>query len=131
MRIALYLHMDGRAEELIQTYKRIFGAEEILKMLYDAETTKVEAMIGKVFHAELKMGDFYLYMTDTPPKHPERSFNLVYETADAVHAEDVFKKLSEDGEIIQEIKKMPYGPKIGFVTDTFGIEWDIVVTEGE
>lgn len=129
MRIALYLHLDGRAEELIDTYKRIFGAELLLRINYDENTTHMEELLGKIFHAELRMGNFHLYITDSKPKVDDKPFNLIYETASTEEAQDIFSKLSEDGEIIQEIKKMPYGPKIGFLIDKFGFEWDIVITE--
>jgi len=128
MRIALYVHFDGRCEEAIAFYSRIFECKELMKQVYTEKDTDDANLVGKVFHAEIQIGDFYLYMTDNPTKGSKDAFDLVFEVPTKDEAQTIFHKLSADGEIFQEIRKMSYGPEIGFLKDKFGINWDVVVS---
>lgn len=125
MKFALYMHMNGRAEEIMETYISIFGGKELMRTVYTEEMTDNPELIGKIFHAEIKIGDFLLYVTDSKGK-VENLYNLVYEVESLENAKDILHKLAEGGELQREMTKMPYGPTIGSVKDKFGIEWDVV-----
>jgi len=65
IKAATYLYFKHNAKEAIETYKTVFGAEVVCEYFYDEDTTEDQDLIGKVFHAELKIGDMTLYICAT------------------------------------------------------------------
>jgi PhnB protein len=127
MKAAAYLLFKNDAKEAIDTYKFIFEAEVIQEHLFQEGMTDNPALIGKIFHAELKIGDLNLYLCDTEQNASFEAIKFVVETSDEDLAQAHFSKLSKHGKIIQDFTKMPYGPTIGEAIDKFGIKWDIVI----
>jgi len=127
MKAAAYLHFKDKAEEAIETYQSIFEAKVINQYKFEEGMTENPALLGKIFHAELKIGDLNLYLCDTDQNASFESIKFVIETSDKDLAQAHFSKLSKHGRIIQDFTKMPYGPTIGEAIDKFGIKWDIVI----
>ena len=127
MKFAAYLEFNDNATEVIETYKAIFNAEVILEYLYDEDMTDDRDLIGKVFHAELKIGDLNLYLCDSGVEPSFESIKLVVEIQNEEKAHEVFERLSKGGRIIREFTKLPIGPTIADVEDKFGIKWNIVI----
>ena len=127
MKIATYLEFKDNAKAVMETYQAIFNAEVVLEYLYDAEMTDDPAMVGKVFHAELEMGDQNLYLCDSGVEPAFPSTKLVVETEDEGKAKEIFTKLAKGGKVIREFTKMSFGPTIADVEDKFGIKWNIVI----
>jgi len=127
MKAAVYLHAKLNAQEMIDTYKAIFPAEVVMNSPYEKGMTQNTALIGKVFHAELKIGDLNLYLADTDKDPDFSSIDLIAEINDEVQAHQIFDLLADGGEVVSPFTKMPFGPTIGLVKDKFGIRWDIVI----
>lgn len=127
MKAAAYLHFKDKAEEAIETYQSIFEAKVINQYKFEEGMTENPALLGKIFHAELKIGDLNIYLCDTDQNASFESIKFVIETSDKDLAQVYFSKLSKHGRIIQDFTKMPYGPTIGEAIDKFGIKWDIVI----
>lgn len=127
MKAAAYLHFNLNAQDVIETYQSIFGAEVALNTRYEPGLTKNPALLGKVFHAELVLGDLNLYLADTGEEPDFSSINLVAEIGDAAQAHRVFDRLAEGGEVLSPFEKMAFGPTIATVRDRFGVRWNIVI----
>lgn len=127
MKVATYLEFKDTAKAVIETYKGIFNAEVTLEYLYDEQMTSDPALIGKVFHAEMKIGDLNLYLCDGGDEPAFPSTKLVVEIQDEDEAQRIFDELAEGGKVIREFTKMSFGPTIGDVEDKFGIKWNIVI----
>ena len=127
MRAAAYLLFKNDAKEAIETYKFIFGAKVIQEHQFQEGMTDNPALIGKIFHAELKIGDLNLYLSDTDRNPSFKSIKFVVETSNEDLAHAQLSKLAKHGSIIQDFTKMPYGPTIGEAIDKFGIKWEIVI----
>lgn len=104
----------------IEFYKTAFGA---------VETYRLNGEDNKVLHAEIKIGDSVLMMSDECPesKGPEKfggspiSVMLYVEKVD-----DVFKRAVEAGAtVIREVKNEFYGDRMGTLKDPFGHTWSI------
>lgn len=104
----------------IEFYKTAFGA---------VETYRLNGEDNKVMHAEIKIGDSVLMMSDECPesKGPEKfggspiSVMLYVEKVD-----DVFKRAVEAGAtVIHEVKNEFYGDRMGTLKDPFGHTWSI------
>lgn len=127
MKAAAYLEFELNAEEAIETYKDVFDAEVILNYRYDQQMTADTALVGKIFHAELMIGDLNLYLADINKPPSFNSIKFVVEITDEEKANLCFKKLAEKGRVISDFEKMPFGPKIASVEDPFGVKWDVVI----
>jgi uncharacterized glyoxalase superfamily protein PhnB len=109
------------AKGAIDFYKRAFGAEEIFRLVDPAD--------GRIGHAELKIGQGQLFISDEYPDFgaiaPERlggtSFKLylLVEDADRVFAEALAAGATE----LRKLKDEFYGHRTGLLADPFGYSW--------
>lgn len=127
MKCATYLEFKDNAKEVIETYKAIFDAVVVLEYFYDENMTDDQNLVGKVFHAELKIGDLNLYLSDSGIEPSFASIKLVVEIPDEGRAREIFEHLAQGGSIIREFTKISIGPTIADVEDKFGIKWNIVI----
>jgi PhnB protein len=119
--ISPYLAVDDAAEA-IAYYKKAFGAEE---------TVRMDAPDGKIGHAELKIGDSHVMMSDpfpqastTPPKElggTSASIFMYVEDVDAV----VQKAVDAGATVTMEVEDQFWGDRFGSITDPFGHNWSI------
>ena len=119
--ISPYLAVDDAAEA-IEYYKKAFGAEE---------TERMEAPDGKIGHAELKIGDSHVMLSDpfpqastTPPKElggTSASIFMYVEDVDAV----VQKAVDAGATVTMEVADQFWGDRFGSITDPFGHNWSI------
>jgi len=117
-----YLVVKGAAKA-IDFYQAAFGATEIMRHA-DAD--------GNVRHAEIRIGDSPIMMTDEFPKFPDWKsplsrggspvhIHLYVEDADAL-----FKRaIAAGAKELLAPKNQFYGERIGGVTDPFGHVWYI------
>lgn len=127
MKVATYLDFKHNAKEAIETYKTIFGAEVVCEYFYNEDMTQDQELLGKIFHAELKIGDLNLYVSDSGIAPSFSSMKFVVEISEENDARKCFEKLVKNGKAITDFKKMPYGPTIAHAEDIFGIMWDVVI----
>jgi PhnB protein len=118
-----HLVVEGAARA-IDFYKKAFGAVEVARM---------PAPDGKrVMHAELKIGDSFVYLADAMPdmggcKGPVPgagspvSLHLYVEDADALYN----KAVSAGAKATMPLTDMFWGDRFGKLTDPFGHEWSI------
>ena len=119
--ISPYLAVDDAAEA-IAYYKKAFGAEE---------TVRMDAPDGKIGHAELKIGDSHVMLSDpfpqastTPPKElggTSASIFMYVEAVDSV----VQKAVDAGATVTMEVDDQFWGDRFGSITDPFGHNWSI------
>lgn len=113
------------ASRAIDFYSRAFGAKEIMRM---------KGPDGKISHAELRIGDSMLMLSDEMPGDGNRSpQSLGGSTAGVfLYVEDVdavFKQaISEGAKVEKPLEDMFWGDRYGNVTDPFGHSWDHLKT---
>jgi PhnB protein len=119
--ITPYLTLD-EATNAIEFYKDAFGAEELMRM---------EAPGGKIGHAELKIGDSILMISDTFLQTTTRPPSELGGTTAGVflYVEDVDSVVNQavkaGAQITQEVEDMFWGDRFGSVKDPFGHMWSI------
>ena len=126
-----YLIVDG-AEEAIRFYERAFGATEMLRL----------PMGGKIGHAEVKIGDSIVMLSDEWPDHGKlgptsrggatSSLMIYLEDADAASE----RAIAAGAAVERPVETQFYGDRSGTVTDPFGHSWTLAthvedVTEEE
>jgi PhnB protein len=116
-----YLVISGAAEA-IEFYKKAFGAEETLRMPGPG---------GRIMHAEVKIGNSTLMLSDENPERGHMSpksrggntSSVMFYTDDV---DAVFKKAVAAGaRADMPPMDMFWGDRMGNVTDPFGHSWAI------
>jgi PhnB protein len=115
-----YLIIDGAAKA-IDFYKKAFGATELFRMEHQ----------GKIGHAELKIGDSPIMLSD---EHPEMGYKGPKSLGGTpvslmIYVEDVdtvYKRAIESGGIeVKALQDQFYGDRSGTLTDPFGHVWTV------
>ena len=115
----LVVNDAGRA---IDFYKRAFGAQEKVRM---------DGPAGKITHAELKIGDSILMLTDEMPGSPSRSPRSLGGSPVGIflyvdNVDTVFKQaVSAGAKADQQPSDMFWGDRYGKLTDPFGHQWSV------
>ena len=115
-----YLIVDG-AEEAIRWYSQALGAEEMLRL----------PMGDKIGHAEIRIGDSFVMLSDEWPDHGKlgpktrggatSSLMIYLEDADAA-----FGRAVAAGAIVERpVENQFYGDRSGSFTDPFGHSWTV------
>ncbi|MGC2222823.1 MAG: VOC family protein [Methylocella sp.] len=135
MTIQPYLFFEGRADEAVAFYQKVFGAEVQMLMRYkDGPDPCPEGMIppgseSKVMHMSMKIGDAVVMGSDgrCSGKPGFQGFSLCYAAKDATDADRVFSALSEGGTVQMPMGKTFFSPRFGMVADRFGVSWMVIV----
>src|SRR5215831_13492145 len=114
-----YLTLNDCARA-IEFYKRAFGAQEVMRM---------EGMPGKIAHAEIKIGDSMIMLSDEMPGGGTTSPQSAGCTTASIflYVEDVdalFQQAESSGAKVEMAPtNMFWGDRFGKVTDPFGHLW--------
>jgi len=104
----------------IDFYKRAFGAEELYRLTEPS---------GRVGHAEIKIGNTVIMLSDEYPEHGIAGPQTLGGTTFAMHlhvdkVDELMRQAVEaGGTCIREAKDEFYGERSGMLRDPFGHEW--------
>lgn len=116
-----YLFIKGAARA-IDFYKNVFGAAEVVRMA---------APNGQIMHAELKIGDSMIMMSDENPQIGALSPLSIGGTASGLHlyvpdVDAVIEKAVGAGaKPVRPVQDQFYGDRSGTVIDPFGHMWSV------
>lgn len=117
-----HLVIQGAAKA-IDFYKKAFGAEEVMRM---------PSPDGKsIMHAELKIGDSRLMLTDEAPHCGNFSPAALKGSPVTIHhyvkdVDAVFKRALDAGaKVKMPVQDMFWGDRYGKLTDPFGHDWSL------
>jgi PhnB protein len=110
------------AAKALDFYKKAFGAEELVRMPGPG---------GKIMHAEIKIGDSMVMLTDENPQMDAKSAKsiggspigicLYVKDVDAVAKQAVAAGAKE----VRPVQDQFYGDRSGTFMDPFGLKWTI------
>jgi PhnB protein len=110
------------AGKAIKFYKEAFGATESIRL---------ETPDGKVMHAEIKIGDSPIMMTDENPECDSRSPQTIGGTAVSImlYVEDVDtvvnRALAAGAKLLMPVEDQFWGDRCGTIADPFGHKWTV------
>lgn len=110
------------AKAAIDFYRRAFGAKEV---------TKMDGPGGKIAHAELKIGDSMIMLSDEMPGGVARAPRSLGGTTSGVflYVDDVDstfgKAVEAGGKVEAQLADMFWGDRYGRLTDPFGHSWSL------
>ncbi|HEY8173721.1 MAG TPA: VOC family protein [Dehalococcoidia bacterium] len=122
-KVTAYICADG-ASNAIEFYKKAYGAEELYRL---------ENPDGRLGHAEVKIGDSILMISDeapnlgvlSPKKLAGHATSFVLDVPDA---DSMFQRAIDAGATVERpLKDEPYG-RGGWVIDPFGHRWSIMTS---
>jgi PhnB protein len=120
-RVAPYLFIDG-ASAAIDFYCSVLGAKE---------RTRMAGADGRVFHAELEVGDSMIMLGDQNPDMDVRGPREIGGTPMMVHvyvedADGVFERaIGAGAKMLRPVEDQFYGDRSGRFEDPFGHRWDV------
>jgi PhnB protein len=133
MPIQPYLFFNGRCDEAIEFYQKALGAEVMMLMRFKQapDQSMVRPDTGeKVMHAQLRIGDAIVLMSDgmcTGEQQKFEGFSLTLSASSAEEVDRAFNALAEGGEVRMPLDKTFFSPRFGMLTDKFGVGWIILV----
>ena len=116
-----YLVCKGAAKA-IEFYTNAFGATEVVRM---------PGPDGRVMHAEVKIGDSMLMLSDANPQYGSRSPKALGGTPSGVmvytrNVDKLFDQAVKAGaRVLMPVTDMFWGDRYGRVEDPFGHVWDL------
>ncbi|WP_442598745.1 VOC family protein [Neobacillus sp. D3-1R] len=131
--ISPYLVTNGNGQEAVKFYEsaldaEVLGLQTFGDMPEDPNHPTPEEAKNRVLHANLKIGNTTLMLSDTFPGQP---YNLGDQVTIAIminnveKAKEVFGKLEDGGKVQMPLQETFWSPAYGQVTDKFGITWQV------
>lgn len=128
-----YLRMDGNGKEAVKFYENALDAEVLGVQTYGELPENPEFALpaeakDRVIHAQLRLGNTFLMLSDTFPGQPYQlgsQVEVAITLNDVEKSKEVFGKLQEGGEVIMPLQETHWSPSYGQVRDKFGITWQI------
>lgn len=122
-----YLILNGSAPQAIALYERALGARVAsVQRFGDMDGSCPEAQKERIMHAELRLGDAILMLSDgagdgAPVE--SGSVSVALGLNDPAEARRCFDGLAASGAVVQPLVDAPWGALFGVVRDEFGIHW--------
>jgi PhnB protein len=116
-----YLFIKGAASA-IEFYKNVFGATEVMRM---------PGPNGQIMHAELRIGDSIVMLSDENPQMGALSPQSIGGTATGLNVylanvDAVAQKAIDAGaKLVRPVKNQFYGDRSGTLIDPFGHMWSV------
>ncbi|KGA97144.1 3-demethylubiquinone-9 3-methyltransferase [Alkalihalobacillus alcalophilus ATCC 27647 = CGMCC 1.3604] len=128
-----YLKMDGNGKEAVKFYENALEAEVLGVQTYgelpdNPEFTLPDEAKDRVIHAQLRVGNTFLMLSDTFPGQPYETgaqVDVAITLNDVEKSKEVFGKLQDGGEVMMPLQETPWSSSYGQVKDKFGITWQI------
>jgi len=111
------------AAKAIEFYKKAFGAQELMRM---------PSPDGKISHAELKVGNSVIFVSDefpgrtaapSPSAMPSSSLFMYVEDVDTVYN----RAVAAGAKSTMPLQDMFWGDRFGNVVDPFGHQWGMAM----
>ena len=130
------IHFPGNCDDAISFYKETLGAE-VKDIAYSKDAPKDSNMESSslspnsVMHSVISIHGSLVSMTDgaeTKPTGDNFTFLITEDTVDKVTA--LYSKLLEGGKEVEALAPVFWASMYGIVEDKFGINWQVMTSEG-
>jgi PhnB protein len=123
-----YFHFDRNCREAMEFYQQLFGGQ--LEIMTIGESPAKEHfskdLYDEIMHSNLTNGDFCIMASDMcgmGELKPGNSVNINLNCSSEEEINHLYKQLSEEGIILQELQPQFWGALFAMVTDRFGVRW--------
>lgn len=128
-----YISFNGQANAAIEFYEDVFGGSDKKIMRYSDMPVNQEIiplhMRQWIGHAMMKIRGTDVCFCDFSDQEPINSGNQVtlmvsFDTVEEL--EKAYKKLSENGIVVNQILNTYYAKAVAWVRDRFGVGWQLI-----
>src|SRR5690606_10738475 len=120
-----YLMFEGNCREAMAFYQSLFGGTLQSMTFGEVDDSCPKAMRDSIMHSSLITDELVLLGSDNPDPKPLGSGNisLALNGTDEQRLTEVFRQLSEGGQMVIPLERQMWGDLFGVVSDRFGIDW--------
>ena len=137
MALNTYLNFEDNCREAFEFYRSIFGGEFAFISTFREGPEEMKEMqipeehLDRIMHVSLPIGSSVLMGSDStsafsPPLVVGNNFSISFEAESREHADEVFGKLSDGGEVKWPMADAFWGDYFGAIKDKFGINWQVI-----
>ena len=126
-----YIHFPGTARAALTYYADVFGGE--VQMFTLGDFNRTDGPADAIAHGSLTGGPVALFgadAVDEPAFHSEGLLLALLGTADPATIRQWFTRLSDGGEVVDDLQLRSWGAHDGQVVDRYGLRW-LIGYEGE
>jgi predicted 3-demethylubiquinone-9 3-methyltransferase (glyoxalase superfamily) len=124
--VATFLMFTGKAEEAMNFYVSLFDDAKVHSVTrYGPNEAGPE---GSVMVATFALNGQEFMCIDSPGSHAftfTPSMSIYINCSSAGEVERLFRRLSENGQILMPLDAYPFSDKFGWVADKYGVSWQI------
>ena len=121
-----FLMFEGKAEEAMSLYVSLFAGAKVTNIeKYGADGPGKE---GTIKQARFKLAGQQVMCIDSPAPHAftfTPSFSFFVECETEAQLDDLFAKLSNDGEVMMPPGNYGFSRKFCWTSDRFGVSWQL------
>lgn len=137
MSIQAYINFRGNCREAVKFYAKVFGAPEPKIMAFGdmppgTGPAPDPATKDLVMHTEVEFAGSKIMFSDVPPGRPFTAgdnITLMLQIKDPETLTRWFNELKVDGRVGVELGPQFWAKLYGYVTDKFGIGWQLSLEE--
>lgn len=127
-----YIHFRGHCAEALAFYADVFGGTDLQVMRYSDAPDMPDAMKDptRVIHGQLTIGAGTLMASDYPPGmegDAQAAMSIMQSVASVSAGQEIFAKLADGGQIIQDFGPSFFSAGFGMVKDRYGTHWMLSV----
>jgi PhnB protein len=139
MAVEVYLNFNGNCREAVEFYAEVFETEQSQIMTFgdtppDPNFPLPDEAKNLVMHARLNIKGSTVMFSDVFPGMPFVVGNNISLTLGSKNLDEIkslFHKLKEGGIVSMELQETFWSKCYGYVTDKFGIGWQLSYDNGE
>lgn len=129
-----YIFFKGNCREAMEFYESVFGGDLNLMTLgdmpADMQTDEYKDRKDEIMNAVLKTDHFTLRASDSKAASPEtKKVELCLTGDDEATMRQWFDGLGQDDSVKMKLQKMFWGDIFGTITDKFGVDWMMNITQ--
>ena len=125
--VTAYLNFDGKCRHAMSFYREYLDAELHLNAYPNAKG-QPSSDPARIMHSQLlRAGVPILMASDTAPGggslKPGNNFSVSLHCDSLDEIERLFSARGQNGKVRMPLGNMPWGARLGMLTDQFGIQW--------
>ena len=127
-----YLHFKDDARQAMEFYEQVFGGT-LTANTFGAFGQADSVDKDKIMHAQLETARGLTLMGADTPSHlayePGSRVSISLSGADGDELRGYWEKLADGATVAVPLEKQMWGDEFGMLTDRFGIEWMVNITQ--
>ena len=131
-KIIPFIWFEDKAEEAVSFYMSAFRDSKTGRVTrYDETSAKASGRSeGSVMTVDFQIEGMRFTAINGEPAYrlnPSVSFYISCTTGEEI--DELWSKLSEQGEVMMKLDKYPFNDQYGWVRDKFGVSWQLILSE--